>query len=733
MLIKASPYFRVQFCFVVFLFLKLVFVPSIFAQNQNFQPPEEPIQIHAVFSESGIILDGNIGFEEWENSGVFSEFIQLNPDPLSPSISRIEARIQYNERYLFVSAKIEIPKNETIKVTNLSRNYRFNDNTEFGFALDTSNDKRNAVAFHCSAGGNKRDLQVSDGTFINDNWNALWFCASNIDDAHWSVEMAIPWRSLRYSSEKDYMSIILIYNNPATGEFVSLPAVPHVLGPYQMSFAASLTGLELPESSSNIQVVPYIFSSYSSKTESQAESSYKTGGEIKWASSNNTILDVTFNTDFAQADADIQTVNLTQFSILFPEKRQFFLENANVFRPNVTDFIMPFFSRRIGLDNNGNPIPINVGLRLVQTNATRNYGLLLMHQAENVNNSDALFGVARYNRNFGRQNRFGGMITHRQNGLTAGVSTSNTTYSIDGMFRPNPYLSFNAMVSLSSDSELGEGIATQLWTSYRRNWLYAGLISYYVVDYHPGIGLERFGRNYAFNSPAISFDLRPDWLPHQILRYTPSISAVIYNSADFSSLLIAEFYLRLIEIELRNGVRFRYQEEFNWQNIERDRFFIGVPIQAGSYYYNRRSFELQNRSAELFSWFLKFSHGGFFDRNLTTYQTILKLNPSRYFSYLVDYSSNKIYAKNTSENSKHVYLVSNSMIVSLSPTLQLSGLYQKNSANSSVGINLRASWEFRPLSNIYLIYNSNYFEKNEFSPSKLNQQGIFKISYLMQF
>ncbi len=147
---------------------------------------------------------------------------------------------------------------------------------------------------------------------------------------------------------------------------------------------------------------------------------------------------ITVNTDFAQADVDRQVVNLNRFSVFFPERRQFFLENANIFNASVTNWIRPFFSRRIGLDESGNPIPIDGGLRLTQQTAKQQIGVLGMRQRAGARDPASYFGVLRYSRNLSGQSRLGGMLTYRhdeaiQENGTSQSATNNYTYTIDGL------------------------------------------------------------------------------------------------------------------------------------------------------------------------------------------------------------------------------------------------------------------------------------------------------------
>ena len=209
-----------------------------------------------------------------------------------------------------------------------------------------------------------------------------------------------------------------------------------------MEYAGILKNLQPLPPKSNIRIQPYLLTSldkYNGFDSGRAasQSKLKVGGDMKWAINPNNILDLTLNTDFAQADADIQVNNVTQFSVFFPEKRQFFLENASLFSPEIQQALdgsgglelVPPFSRTIGLDVDGNPIPIVAGGRFVSRSAKQNYGAMIMRQKGNDNSPATNFFVGRYSSNFGDQNRIGGLLSVKDSAIG-----TNTSATADGFF-----------------------------------------------------------------------------------------------------------------------------------------------------------------------------------------------------------------------------------------------------------------------------------------------------------
>lgn len=216
-----------------------------------------------------------------------------------------------------------------------------------------------------------------------------------------------------------------------------------------------------------------------------------------------------------------------------------------------------FFSRRIGLSNQGTPLPIDAGARLVTQNSKYSLGALAIRQRESERNPASNFGVLRYSRNFSGQSRFGGLATFRNDQSLGNIASHNNfTFTLDGLHRFNQSLSLQAMVSASSDEITGDGLGGQLWIGYSDNLMYVGLLQYYNRSYNPGIGLEILDDNYIMTSPAMNLDLRPDWLLHLsevILRVCMHTSLMILRHLIICSVT---WVLELLTLIFRIGLCF---------------------------------------------------------------------------------------------------------------------------------------------------------------------------------
>ncbi|MEM6831260.1 MAG: DUF5916 domain-containing protein, partial [Bacteroidota bacterium] len=571
-----------------------------------------------------------------------------------------------------------------------------------------------------------------------------WKVRTQILDSAWVVEMAIPWKTLRYPPGCDKIGVILTRNIRSRNEFVSFPAVPRAFNVYRMPYEAILSGIKPPPPSANVQVIPYTLinndrnSIDGEVTEETTE--FKAGGEVKWVTSPNSVIDFTFNTDFAQADVDRQVVNLTRFSVLFPERRQFFLEGNEIYSMAAWDELQPFFSRRIGLDDQGNPIPIDAGIRFTNRSEKQNMGLLAIRQRQNGDTPAANFAVARYSTNFSSQGRIGGMATLRHDEANAsGQSTTNATATIDGFFRPTQQINSFWMVSGSktSGSIDDEGFSGATWTYYSNNWIYFGHIQAFVTsEYNPRAGFIS-ANNYLLTSPAFELRLRPAWLPKFIRQYSPGITTYFYHYLDDFSFREGFISYTPLYLIFQNGSEFLYSVRTNGQSL-RDAFSpVGIDILPGDYAYTSHRFSYRGDFSRKFAFSAAYRFGGYFDGNLNTASSSLRFAPLPHIQFTADYEFNRLSSLGEARRTAETHLVGTELRLALNPRVQLISFLQYNTASERTTLNSRFVWEYKPLSYIYLVYNDNRQELSDPETGRTtrlhDQQGIVKVTFLKQF
>ena len=715
--------------------LLLVAVTETATAQDVFEPPDAPTRYLALSTGESIAVDGKLDELVWQRAEPITEFIQKDPNQGDPISYATTVRVAYDDTALYIAAICHQPR-DAARVQNLKRDFSYDDNDLFGIAIDGFMDQRNAVVFQTTPYGSQRDMEVIDGSEFNPDWDARWNVKTRIEDDRWVAEIAIPWRNLRYPSGAEELGVIFARNIRSLNEKTSAPAVPRVFTIYRMAYQGVLTGLQTPPPSTNLQVNPYTLVQ---RVDGDVDSStdFEIGGELKWAITQSTVLDLTVNTDFAQADVDRQVVNLERFSVFFPERRQFFLENANVFNASVTNWIRPFFSRRIGLDNAGNPLPLDGGLRLTSRSSTQELGLLAMHQPSQGLSADSTFGVARYSRNVAGQSRVGGMVTWRRDGdvNVADVAiddNENVTFTVDGLWRPEQSYGIQAMVSTSHDDATGDGVGGQLWAFYENNFVYLGLLEYFNKDYNPGIGLEILDANYVMHSPAISFDIRSEWLPGFIRSFNPGAEAYVFQDSDDGDLLFGYAPIRPFRVYFQNGAQIGVFVEPNWQRLEDPFFPVGIEVAPGDYDYTRYRVEVESDQSASLAGAVEVEAGDYFDGELTTYTLSARYSPSPYFEATADVELNRIRGLGVLRSDVDTELYGLNLRLALSPQLQFSAFYQRNTANETSTWNARLAWEYRPLSYLYVVYNHNEAERLDRAFRETGEQIIAKFTYLFE-
>ena len=432
------------------------------AQELNFPPPAVSPLLYAKETTAPIRPDGKLTEAAWQETPVITDFFRMEPRQGGQVLYKTYVRILFDKKHLYfgVFCKDSLGEKGT-RVQDLRRDFIYGENDIFYIQLDPQNLKRYCVSFQTTPYGNQRDLQVFDDAFRDNDWDALWKVRTHITDSGYYAEFAIPFNALRYEHKNDSVSWGVTFGRLARRDYElsSFPAIPQTYSPYRMTYAAQLKGLKVPPSGINLRVQPYSLYQYSKTTDAAGSKStsgnFKPGGEIKWAVTPASVIDLTFNTDFAQADVDMAVNNLTRFNVLFPERRQFFLENSGIYAGADVRGLKPFFSRAIGLSYtqfNADPVAIDAGIRYTSRNQLRTVAGLYVHQQGTATQGASNFGVLRYLKNYGTQSNIGVMLTHRLDEADRSknfAQRDNTTITIDGFIRPKDQFNIQYLVTAS--------------------------------------------------------------------------------------------------------------------------------------------------------------------------------------------------------------------------------------------------------------------------------------------
>lgn len=730
-----------------FLFFVIIFYVKTCAQEtSNFPPPKNPLEVKAVKTNARIIIDGNLDEADWQNASITSDFFKTEPNQGGKYKYKTEVRFLYDDKNLYVGAFCKDSLGlEGIRVQDLRRDFPFGNYDNFALQLDPQNTKQYAVSFQVTPYGNQRDLQIFNDNNENINWNVLWYVKTQRTKNGYYAEFAIPFKSLGYDKPQTSQPVewgFTMYRFARREyEQTVFPAIPQAFSPFRMTYAAKLTGLEVPPPSANIRIEPYSLyqfdESKSGNVITSSNNDVKVGGDVKWTITPNAVLDLTVNTDFAQADVDLALNNLERFNIFFPERRQFFLENSGIWAGASNPSVVPFFSRRIGLQGgfNATPAPIDVGTRFTDKNENRTLAGLYVRQREIDNSAAANFGIFRYSQNYGGENNVGVMLTHRLDetypelGL---AQANNTTLTLDGLIRPKSELTIEYLGSTSYDeSTNSRGVAGNLFASYQANNFYASWLTNFVSrDYLPGAGFV-FQHDVIQHKPNFYYIWRPEKIKW-IRRWNPGAFVDYYhdfqNPGNFQQ---ASIKLFPIDTFFRDNSSIQVTLNPIWQNINFDFAPLGLEIAQGNYSYTRYLARYNTDESKKFSGSVRYDFGNFYDGTLNTVEAGLRYAPIPHISLSGNYEHSTLKEIGEPNANLKTELYTASLRLALNPKLQLSTFYQYNSFDEQGRWNVRFSWEYRPLSFIYLVFNDS--NVNSLDPIQRNTQFISKVTFLKQF
>ncbi len=726
-----------------------LFQLALFGQQNkvdNFPPPEKPQEIKATRTIGKISIDGKLDEADWKNAEEITDFFRVEPVQGGAIKNPTTVRVLYDSKYLYfgVFASDSLGK-KGVRMQDLRRDFDSGENDVFGIQIDAQNTKQYAASFQTTPYGNQLDLQSFNDNNTDRDWNALWSVRTQRTDDGYYAEFAIPFKSIRYDKPVEGIPTEwgITFYRLARKDFEKtvFPAIPQSFSQNRMVYAAKLTGLEVPPPSANIRIEPYALYQYDeNKTGTVIAdklSEPKIGGDVKWAINPNAVLDLTINTDFAQADVDRAVNNLERFNIFFPERRQFFLENSGIWAGGGNSQLRPFFSRTIGLENtfNAAPAPLDVGGRYTDRNENRTIAALAVRQRDTDNSPASTFGVARYTQNYGKENNVGAMVTYRLDDSSSDLgiaSQNNTTISIDGFIRPKSEITLSYLLSTSLDSETGDtGYSGRVFAGARTNKYYLGYANTFVSDaYTPDMGFV-FQKDVMYHSPGGYAILRPKWLPF-VRRWDPGVFFNYYHDfEDFGTFQQANLYVFPIYTWFKDNSFIEASFTPTWQNINFNFAPLGLEIEEKEYRYTRFLLRYNTDQSKKLSGSIQYDFGNFYNGTRSTVIAGLRYAPFPHVAISADYEHNNINGVGILQQDLDTDLYTTSLRLALNPRVQLSTFYQYNSFDEQGRWNIRFSWEYMPLSFIYLVFNDT--QTDVFDPMQQNTQFISKITFLKQF
>jgi hypothetical protein len=675
-------------------------------------------------------------------------FVQQEPSEGQLATEQTLVWLLYDDKYLYVGARCRDSQPSRIIANDMrrdGRNVSANDN--FSIIFDTFHDRRNGYEFLMNSIGGAWDTQITDERDVNRDWNVPWIPRSRQDAEGWTLEMAIPFRSLRYrGSGPQTWGINIRRNVRWKNELSYLSPVPRQYGPrgiLRLSQAATLVGLDPPPAALNLDVKPYVVGTI--KADRAAQEIFKNeydgdiGFDAKYGLTQSLTADFTYRTDFAQVEDDDQQVNLTRFNLLFPEKREFFLEGQGMFAFGGASTTPPtgstapvntpvlFFSRRIGLKGN-RAIPIEAGGRLTGKAGRYSIGLLDIQtdSSDIAKEPSTNFGAIRIKRDILRRSYVGVIATRRS--PAPDVTGDNHVLGLDANL--SFFVNLNIVGYYAGTSTPGREGHDR---SHRARFDYDA----------DGFGLQveqlAVGRNF---NPETGFLRRAGFIENlaQVRvsrrpRASRSIRRVSYDSAlDY----ITDEDRRLENRQFRVGLRTEMHSSDVWTlGYSRDFEFVAepfeiasTPVPGGAYHASTFRAAYTLGTQRRISGDVTFAHGGFYGGNRTdlAYRGRAELTPR--LSIEPGVSVNRV---DMPTGRFTATILSARATLSFTPRMSTASLLQYNSTSSLFTTNVRFRWEYRPGSEIFLVYSDGRDTLERGFPSLTNRGFTAKLTRLFRF
>ena len=725
----------------------IVFAP---ARAQNAFPP--PPSIEATFADDAPRIDGNLDDAIWSQIAPMDDFIQRWPVENAAPTEYSWAKVAYDRDNLYFAFNFEDKEPHLIRAKNMERGGR-NDRDDHAYiGIDTFLDGRNAFLFEMNALGTQDDALIADEAMTLDSysWDAVFESETEITDKGWTMEVRIPFRQLRFP-EGDDLTFGLFMRRTVNrkNEIQNWPLVPLTYGTQYsddlktVSRYGRLTGLKNIRRGHNIEIRPYIISGAQtvrpdlSVDHKENDTSFDAGFDVKYGITSNLTLDFTVNTDFAQVEADNTQLNLTRFSLFFPEKREFFLERAGIFEHGDSRRTQTFFSRRIGLSESilaggritGQIGRLNVGLIGIETGpdeGTIGDKLGRIGGKESANNA-----VARVQTNFGRRGSAGVIFTNFERG-----DSWNRAVGFDVKQRfgsaSTADVWFTNVTDANPDNEDWAGSASVSL----RNDVYGASLSYTSVgeNYRPALGFVQ-RRNMRQSIGTVTYS--PYFEKGPFRQMTTHVMGIHTNgqNGELQSWEIDPS----IGFTSRTRMSLRISGSHEFDRLDKP-FFIrsNAVITPGDYTFTRIGATFSSDPGRKFSGGARFQTGGYYGGDRLDWSANAGWRQSKYLT-LGAQISNSYVDLPVANGDFSATTASVDILASVSRKLFAKALIQYDNFSRDVNANIRIDWIHTPGSDLFLVLNTSWHATGDnevlFDPRAdylmNNTVGVAKLTYLI--
>lgn len=715
--------------FLIFTAFFLTCPAKVFSENKGINRDKYRISI----SETGeeIRIDGILDETVWLNSDQASHFQRVLPTDTGFAIAQTEVKLTYNESTLFVGIVCYDPSPGRRPVESLRRDFNFLKNDNFVVFLDTYNDQTNGFAFGISAAGAQWDGLQANGGGVSLDWDIKWRSAVKNYEDRWVAEFAIPFRSIRYNGGAKEWGINFSRNDLKTSEKSSWAPMPRQFATATLAFTGSLVwDKPLPSSGTRFSLIPYV----SAKTTQNKEAgegllpSANAGIDAKVILSTSMNLDLTVNPDYSQVEVDKQQINLDRFELFFPEKRQFYLENSDLFANLGADNLRPFFSRRIGLNS-----PVQAGARLSgKIGSNWRIGLMDLQTGPKDSIPSGNFTVAALQRKVFRRSGISAFLVNKQ----------LTNFRDDSSFTGQTY---NRVAGL----EFNLASANNRWTGK----------TFYHQSFYPGAtgGASVVAANITYSTQHLSATLNQSWVGADYLaevgyirrkgyyevtplaqyKFFPASSKIANHGPAVRADLFFNHKLATTDRDVQLLYQVEWINKSLFQADVKDSYVSlqapfdptnsgGVKLPAfASFHWKEVGASFVSDIRKPLNYLLSGRYGGYFNGTRLTLNGELYYRIQPYGSLAIVTTYNDI-AMPSPYTSARFILIGPRLDITLTNKIFFTSLVQYNNQIDNINFNFRFQWRFAPVSDLFIVYTENSFPGNY----RVKNRGVVvKLSY----
>jgi hypothetical protein len=701
------------------------------AQSLDVQAVRATKRVAAVRATTPVVVDGKLDEAAWAAAEPARDFYQQFPDEFSPASERSEIRFLYDDEMLYIGATLYDDEPNRLIIDSLRRDFSNFQTDSFLVVLDTFLDRRSGYGFITNAAGAQRDVQSSDNGRRNDaNWDGAWTVLSTVHDKGWSTEIAVPFKTLRFPAGNEQqwglnMQRVIRRKN----EFVTWSPVPRQFSHYAVGYAGLLTGITDVKSGSDLRITPFATGQFTSAATGVGarRRDGDAGVDVKWGLTSSLLLDASYRTDFSQVEADEQQINLTRFSLFFPEKRQFFLESPGSFQVGLAAVesqrrdLIPFFSRRIGLSASGQPTPVIGGLRLTGRPAGYGVGLLTMQTDEYEGKPGANFTVARVRRDVTNTATVGGFYFGRE---TTGSGSSNRVTGVDVRLAPRPALEVEAFAMRSeTDGAAGDWAGrTSVRVDTNAHRVRAGLV-HIGDDFRHDLGfVPRRGIATLFG--AYERVLRPANTRALVREHSLGVELDATSDAQYERSLTRVGALTY-GLQLRDGTVLNARLNSTYERLDAS-FTVGsnLRIPAGEHAFENVSLEYRSDQSAKVSVNANLDEGEYWTGHQRVATAGLRFRFNEHVATSASLTRNAI---DVPQGEFAANLARLRLDWSFTPRMFLNAFVQYNGESDTWLSNIRFNLIHRPLSDIYVVWNETRL------PTDTRRALLLKYTHLLAF